>query len=141
LNVLFRIGTSKKHSITLQPASADVEKIYDFMEESGSQWGARREVVERAVSALVETYELISGEELADGLITIDASFDEFNLDLNVRYQGRLPEKETGSFDAPVGVAERSVATLASVLLYRLADRVRMKSSGANCEMELHFEH
>jgi NCS2 family nucleobase:cation symporter-2 len=99
-------------------------------------------VVERAVSALVEAYELVSGEELADGPVTIDATFDEFNLNLAVRYRGRLPEKETVSAGAPaVPLAERSVATLASVLLYRLADRVRMKSSGANCEMELHFEH
>jgi xanthine permease XanP len=142
LNVLFRIGTSKKHSITLTPGTEDVEKIYGFMEESGSQWGARREVVERAVSALVETYELISGEELADGLISIDATFDEFNLNLTVRYQGRLPEKEPVRLDgAGVALAERSVANLASMLLYRLADRVRMKSSGANCEVELHFEH
>ena len=142
LNVVFRIGTSKKHTITLTPGSADVEKIYDFMEESGSQWSARREVEERAVSALVETYELLSGEELVTGLITIDATFDEFNLDLAVRYQGRLPEKEAPVIaGSALAVAEQSIASLASMLLYRLADRVRMKSSGSNCEIELHFEH
>jgi xanthine permease XanP len=93
LNLVFRIGTSKRHSITLTPGSEDVDKIYDFMEDSGSQWGARREVVERATSALVECYEMLSGEELAEGPITVEASFDEFSLDLQVRYPGSLPGK------------------------------------------------
>ena len=94
------------------------------------------------MSALVETYEILSGEELAEGPITVDATFDEFNLDLAVRYPGRLPEKESPKGGRlGLAVAERSVATLASILPYRLADRVRMKGSGANCEIELHFEH
>ncbi len=142
LNLVFRIGTSKRHTIVLQPNSSDVDKIYDFMEESGGQWGARREVVERAVSALVETYELISGEELADGPITAEASFDEFTLDIAVRYQGRLPEKAAApSGSTPLGLAQQKMQSLASMLLYRLADRVRLKDSGPNCEIELHFEH
>ncbi len=142
LNVLFRIGSAKKHSITVQPASDDVEKLYSFMEESGGDWGARREVEERAVSALVEAYELVSGEELANGPLMVEASFDEFNLDLVVRYQGRLPEREAPrTIGAAVAVAERSTSSMATMLLYRMADRVRMKNSGANCEIELHFDH
>ena len=140
LNVLFRIGSHKKHSITVAPATDDVEKLYGFMEQSGGEWGARREVEERAVSALVEAYELVSGEELADGPLTVDASFDEFNLDIVVRYQGRLPERP-GPRTIGVAVAESNLAAMASTLLNRLADRVRMRNSGANCEIELHFEH
>ncbi len=142
LNVVFRIGTSKRHTITLEPASTDVEKIYPFMEECGGQWSARREVEERALSALVETYELLSGEELAEGPINVEATFDEFSLDIYVRYPGRLPQKEeTGIRAASVGIAERSIASMATMMLYRMADRVRMKMSGSNCEIELHFEH
>ncbi|MFN7919333.1 MAG: solute carrier family 23 protein [Bryobacteraceae bacterium] len=138
LNLVFRIGTSKRHSISLEPATSDVEKIYDFMEESGSQWGARREVVERAVSALVETYELISGQELTHGTITAEAGFDEFSLDITVRYPGRLPEAP-GALLLDLG--ERDAAKMASMLVYRLADRVRLRTSGLDCEIELHFEH
>jgi NCS2 family nucleobase:cation symporter-2 len=138
LNLVFRIGTSKRHSIALEPGTADVDKIYDFMEESGSQWGARREVVERAVSALVETYELVSGEELADGTITAAAVFDEFSLDVTVRYPGRLPESRGPRI---LDLADRDAASLASQLLHRLADRVRLRTTGSQCEIELHFEH
>jgi NCS2 family nucleobase:cation symporter-2 len=142
LNAVFRIGTSKKHSLLLQPATEDVEKIYPFMEECGGQWGARREVEERAQSALVEAYELLSGEELAEGPIQVEASFDEFSLDLTLRYNGRLPQGEnTGILAAAVGIADRSAASLATMLLNRMADRVRMKTANGRCELELHFEH
>jgi len=143
LNLIFRIGTSKKHSLTMRPGTEDVDKVYDFMEESGSQWGARREVVERAVSALVETFELVSGEELAESDITAEATFDEFSLNVSVRYRGRLPAESgrSGFGGTMLGLAERNVASMASMLLYRLADRVRLKSTGTHCEIELHFEH
>jgi NCS2 family nucleobase:cation symporter-2 len=142
LNLVFRIGTSKRHSISLTPGSEDVDKIYDFMEDSGSQWGARREVVERATSALVECYEMLSGEELAEGPITVEATFDEFSLDLQVRYPGILPGKNDPQMNPQqLLLSGGNVAALASALLYRLADRVRMKASGSNCEVALHFEH
>jgi len=142
LNLVFRIGTSNRHSLVLQPGSDDVNKIYDFMEHAGSQWGARREVVERAVAALVETYELLSGEELADGPIAISAAYHESHIDILVRYPGRLPERQTAQFGAhQLLQGQGSVANLASTLLHRLADRVKMKNSGDACELALHFEH
>ena len=36
----------------------DVDKIYDFIDDSGSHSGAQREVVERATGVLVECYEM-----------------------------------------------------------------------------------
>lgn len=142
LNLVFRIGTSKRHSIVLRPGEDEIARVYDFMEESGGQWGARREVVDRAVGALVETYELLIGEELASGPVNVEAQFDEFSLDIIVRYQGTLPERPVPGANAPQMLAgQTSVATLAGVLLHRLADRVRMKASGLACELELHFEH
>jgi NCS2 family nucleobase:cation symporter-2 len=141
LNLVFRIGTSKKHSIVVQPNSDEVDHLYEFLEESGSEQGARREIVDRSVGALVEAYELVSGEGLADGPITVDAIFDEFYLDLVVRYQGRLPDQESGTLASHLALAEHNASALASMLLHRLADRVRMRRSGGSCEIELHFEH
>lgn len=142
LNAFFRIGTSKTHAISLTPASEDVARIYDFLEESGSQWGARKEVIERAVSALVETYELISGEDLAMGHISVVATFDEFSLDVTVRYNGLLPGHDAaGGATGPSLSPEPRVTDLGTMLLYRMADRVRMKNVGQSCEIELHFDH
>jgi NCS2 family nucleobase:cation symporter-2 len=141
LNLLFRIGTSKRHSFTVEPGTADIDKMYEFMEESGSEWGARREVVERAVAALVEAYELITGEGLADGPITVDAAFDEFSLDVTARYRGRLPEQESPHMRLTGLITQHDVSTMGSMLLHRMADRVRMKNNAGSCEVELHFEH
>jgi NCS2 family nucleobase:cation symporter-2 len=99
-------------------------------------------VVDRAVGALVETYELLVGEGLAEGAVRVEAQFDEFSLDVFVRYHGNLPERPAPGATAQQMIhGQTSVAALAGVLLYRLADRVRMKASGPSCELELHFEH
>jgi len=47
------------------------------MEQHGAQWGARQEVVSRAVSALNELMEMITAEELTKNPLQLDLSFDD----------------------------------------------------------------
>lgn len=142
LNLLFRIGSSKRRTLELRTDGEDVEKIYGFLEQGGGEWGARREVVERAVSALVEGYELVSGEGLSDGPITVTATYDEFRLNLVLRYAGRLPERASAGFGAQQLLqGQGNVAMLSSALLHRLADRVKTRETDGACEIELQFEH
>src|SRR5579872_1431146 len=93
------VQARKRHAIVLTPGTEDVDQIYEFLEDSGAQWGARREVVERATSVLVELYESISISELADGPIKAQATFDEFRLDLLVGYRGRPLDLSGGTVD------------------------------------------
>jgi hypothetical protein len=61
---------------------------------------------------------------------------------LNLRYEGSLPEigrKALSPEEALSGGI--STASMAGLLLSRLSDRVRTKSSGRTCELDLHFEH
>jgi xanthine permease XanP len=142
LNLVFRIGTAKRHTIVLIPGETGTDRLFEFGERAAAEWGARREVAERAVGAMVEAYDLLSGEGLADGPITLSATFDEFNLDILVRYQGRLPETETRPL-LPEDLLEGrfTVAGLATKILNGLSDRVRTRIEAGVCEIELHFEH
>jgi NCS2 family nucleobase:cation symporter-2 len=142
LNLIFRIGTAKRHTIVLVPGQTGSDRIFEFGERAAAEWGARREVAQRAVGAMAEAYELISGEGLADGPISLSATFDEFSLDVLMRYPGRLPVTDAAPL-RPEDLLEGrfSAAGLATMLLNGLSDRVRTRIDAGLCELELHFEH
>src|SRR5262249_20266076 len=54
LNAIFHIGASRRQKIELEAAPDSIEPLGHFIEEFGATWGARREVVVRAVSSLTE---------------------------------------------------------------------------------------
>ena len=57
------------------------------------QWGARREVSPRAVSAMVEFFESVIVNELVTvGDVSVSAFFDEYRLDFAIRYRGEVLE-------------------------------------------------
>jgi hypothetical protein len=65
LNALFHLGTSRKQQIRLAPNPDSIDSLCEFIEDFAAQWGARREVASRAVSAMVEFFEsLISNDWL-----------------------------------------------------------------------------
>ena len=52
LNLLFRIGVTKRQFLELTPGVDSSQKIFEFMETQGGLWGARRNVVRRATATL-----------------------------------------------------------------------------------------
>jgi NCS2 family nucleobase:cation symporter-2 len=76
------------------------------------------------------------------GGVEIEASFDEFNLDIRIRYAGAplvIPERRPTPREI-VG-SEDGERLLAGYLLRRSADRINCKSSGAVSEIHLHYDH
>ena len=68
------------------------------MERQGEAWAARKEVIVRMATALTEGSELIVYHLLSSGPVKISVSFDEYNLDAQISYSGKLlplPEKTT----------------------------------------------
>jgi len=61
------------------------------MERQGAAWGARREVIYRAVSAINELFEAVTSSGLAEGKVEMEVAFDEFNLEVEARYEGEPP--------------------------------------------------
>lgn len=142
LNLLFRIGTSRKHQTDLAPTGEDIQKVYDFLEQNGAEWGARKEVVEKATSVVVEVYEAISLAGVAAGNVILTASFDEFKLEVLVRYSGILIEFQRAPMNpADLLKSDMPVMPIGGLLIHRLADRVRTRREGDRCEIELYFEH
>lgn len=142
LNLLFRIGVKSRVDLELNLADNASEKIFGFMEVQGANWGARKEVISRATSAMNEFIEALRALELATADVKVSASFDELNLDIDFRYQGKLmefPTKRPSEVDLLSD--DKAVAGLAGFLVRNYADEIQSSSSSGNCRVQLHFDH
>jgi NCS2 family nucleobase:cation symporter-2 len=94
LNLIMRIGVRQRVSIKLAPGGINREAVEQFLSEQGGRWAARRDVVRRAIFGVVQVLEVVGDPP---GGVEVEASFDEFNLDVRIRYVGALltiPERK-----------------------------------------------
>jgi xanthine permease XanP len=142
LNLIFRIGISQKEVLELTPGASTSRDIFDFLERQGGAWGARREVVQNAITALTELWEAIDGLGMAKGTVKLEARFDELSLDFKVAYKGeacQLPDQPPGQEEL---ISDpKAQAALAGYLVRRYVDSVKESTSGDSCLYRLHFEH
>jgi NCS2 family nucleobase:cation symporter-2 len=142
LNAVFRIGLRRTRALTLEPDRIDRAKIEEFMDAQGAAWGARRDVIDRASFNLQQSIETILSSGVAAGPLEVQASFDEFNLDVRVSYDGpplELPEKRPTNEE--IMASEEGERRLAGYLLRRYADRVVATQSGGRTTILFHFDH
>jgi xanthine permease XanP len=66
----------------VDPEHYSVSDVSDFMQEQGTAWGARRDVINRATFGAAQLFELLGDSPRG---VELEARFDEFNLDLRVR--------------------------------------------------------
>ncbi len=142
LNLIFRIGISQKAKLELTPGASTSRDLYDFLELQGGAWGARREVIQAATTALTELWEAIDGLHMAKGSVRVDAKFNELSLEFKVTYQGeacQLPDQPPGQDELLSD--PKAQAALAGFLVRRYVDSIKVSTSGDHCEYRLHFEH
>jgi NCS2 family nucleobase:cation symporter-2 len=139
LNLIMRIGVRKQVSVKLQPGDARPETVEQFMSEQGAHWGARRDVMQRAIFGVVQSLEVLGD---LPGAAVIDASFDEYNLDVRIRYAGPvlvIPERRPST--KQILASEEGERLLAGYLLRRSADRISCRSLTKESEIHLHYDH
>ncbi|MDN8615148.1 uracil-xanthine permease family protein [Variovorax ginsengisoli] len=142
LNLLFRIGLRRSVSMSVAPEAIDPEALEEFLDGQGAAWGARSDVIERAKFNLVQSIETLAGSGVASGPLHIEASFDEFNLDLRVSYVGEqleLPEQRPSIEE--IIESDHGERRLAGFLLRRFADRVTSRRAGERATVGFHFDH
>jgi xanthine permease XanP len=142
LNLLFRIGIAQRAKLQIDPRVDSSGQIFLFMEKQGGVWGARREVIDRAKAAMNEFIEAARALELCTDKIDAEVSFDEFNLDVDMRYDGEpmeFPIERPTSADL-LG-DERAVAKLAGFLIRNYVDRVNTDRINGHCRVQFHLEH
>lgn len=151
LNLLFRLGTSMRARRELgKEGQATSEAIVDFIETQGGLWAARRDVVRRAALAALEAAEFVDASGEGRHATAIQARFDEFNLDVELIHTGpplvlagpQAPVPDLHALlDADEDAIDAAMAGVSSVLVQRLADRVRSGTRDGASYLLLHFDH
>jgi NCS2 family nucleobase:cation symporter-2 len=142
LNALFRIGMRTRASIAVEQGADAHDAIRAFLEQQGGKWGARRDVVERAIFGTAQAEESVVAHCNVQGPVEIEAAFDEFNLDVRLSWQGdelKLPDKRPS--EEEIRETEEGLLLLAGYLIQRNADRVRASRKGDRAVLEFHFQH
>jgi xanthine permease XanP len=122
----------------LEAGHIDREAIEQFLSEQGARWAARRDVLNRAIFGVVQVLEVLKDPPS----LMIEASFDEFNLDIRVRYEGAplvIPERRPTPRE--IIASDDGERLLAGYLLRQSADRINCKASGNAAEVQLHYDH
>jgi xanthine/uracil permease len=152
LNLAFRLGSSQHASRDLpQDALQRAHAITEFVEDEGAAWGARRDALRRAAAAVLEAAEAIVAAGAGRQVREIRGSFDEFNLDFELRHSGAplalaeqapvaasLLDADDDTFHAEL---DRALHGVSAVLLRRLADRISVGERNGQSYFRLHFDH
>lgn len=142
LNTLFRIGVRQTVRLTLDAQGDYRQAIDDFFTRHGKTWGARPEIARRAAFGATQLAEALYDAGLPEGAPELEASFDEYNLDVRVTYRGALLAlPETRPTDAEIRDTDDGMQRLAGYLLRRNADRVHAAARDGRATVEFHFDH
>jgi len=142
LNLVFRLGVRRTQKLAVDPRNVDPVAIETFMETQGAAWGARRDVIDRAGFDLQQSIETIVDACAPSGPLEIEASFDEFNLDLRVSYDGpplQLPERRPTNEE--IMASDEGARRLAGFLLRKYADRIESTHKAGRSTILFHFDH
>jgi len=142
LNLVFRIGVRRTVTMTVDPANVDPLRIEQFIEGQGAAWGARRDVIGRAEFSLLQSVDTLASGAEATSPLELQASFDEFSLDIRVSYDGpplELPEKRPSNEE--IMASDDGERRLAGYMLRGLADRVAASYKDGRSTVLFHFDH
>jgi NCS2 family nucleobase:cation symporter-2 len=142
LNLLFRIGVKRKAIMVIENTQAGYDAIENFFVKQGGAWGARPDIIKRATFAAIQLVEAVAENCEQRGPMTVTASFDEFNLDVRLEYEGALLEfPDRRPSDREIREADDGVRRLAGFMLRRNADRVRSEVANRKSAVHFHFDH
>ncbi len=147
LNLVFRLGSRNSASLSLAPGQPWIPSAHDFLHQACAGFGARRDVAARADLGLEEALQLVEGLQLMEGTdpgtgVRVEVFFDEFNLDVNMAYQGPpLDLARTRPALDDLDLKPEDLARLSGYLLRTMADRVQVRGEKGRSVVRLHFEH
>ena len=142
LNLAFRMGVRTTQSMTVPIGPIDAEGIAEFLQSSGEKWGARPDVIGHAKFNLAQSIETIMEGCSPEGPLEVDATFDEFRLDIRVSYVGPLLElPERRPTNEEIMESEEGQRRLAGFMLRRMADRVSASYRSGRSTITFHFDH
>lgn len=149
LNQIFKIGVSQIASLQLKGYNASFAAT-QFLEEKGADWGARRDVINKAGIAIGEALEVLHAEKLLQGgPIQLKAKFDEMKLVISLFYNGlpfplrneQGPDLKKFLESDDDSALDTAIAGMSGAMIRHLADKVSSSTQGTTAELKLQFSH
>ena len=142
LNALFRLGVKRSATLSIDPAGYKSEQLQRFVDHQGALWGARRDVIARALQALDQLMDSVLAYCEPQGAVQLTLSFDEFNLRAELDHEGAamLFSQVRPTLDDIVD-SDDGVRRLAGYMLRQSADSVAAQQRGNRQLTLLRFEH
>jgi NCS2 family nucleobase:cation symporter-2 len=142
LNLFFRIGASQSVRLSFAPRPQSIEEIRDFLFLQGGKWSARKEIVERAQMAAAQFAEAALMGRFTERDIALFVRFDEYNLDLEMEWEGKpLPQPRTAADPDSLAEDDSAFAGLSILVLKRLCDRFESSERDGKRVVRMHFDH
>jgi NCS2 family nucleobase:cation symporter-2 len=142
LNLLFRLGVRKTVRTEIRRDAIDAGTVDAFLRTHGATWGARPEIITRAIFGVNQLVEAVAENCWRAGPLALEASFDEFNLDVRLSYEGEALEfPDRRPTEDEIIEAEDGARRLAGFMLRHNADRIRSEARGGRAQVQFHFDH
>ena len=142
LNLLFRIGIRRTVVLVVASDAPVFEDVERFIERAAGGWGARRDVVTRVEWAVQQALDALVQHGRVVGPITLSISYDEFDIDARLAYEGatlELPERPPTHDELLEG--EDGLRRMAGFMVRGQADRAHSTTEHNLAVLHLHFKH
>ena len=142
LNLVFRIGIRRSVRLSIQPGAVVAEDVERFIERAGGGWGARRDVITRVEWAVQQGLDALVQHGRIAGPIELLISYDEFDIDARIAYEGiplELPERPPTHDELLAG--DDGLRRMAGFLVRGQADSVTSSTEHGRSVLHLHFKH
>ena len=142
LNLVFRLGIRRTLTMTVEPEKLDLQEVANFIERAAGAWGARRDVATRVEFAVQQAVEAIVAHCRIDGPVDIAMSFDEFDIDARIAYDGvalelpNAPPSQSELLESDDGLRR-----MAGFLIRRQADKAASTIDKGTTVLKLNFRH
>jgi xanthine permease XanP len=141
-NLLFRLGIRRTVTMTVDSKTVAPQEIVNFIERAAGTWGARRDVITRVEFAVQQAVEAIVEFCNVSGPVTVGISYDEFDIDAELSYEGlavELPDRPPSQDE--LLETESGPRMLSGFLIRRQADRAHSIVERGATVLKLHFKH
>lgn len=141
LNLVMRIGITKKRQIELTADPGSRQQLHDFIEEIGKSWGALASVIEKVKSAVLEFNEALMMAGIVNTPIRYEMRFDEISIVVSIQYSGPpLSLSHAESVDW-IHADDAAFAQVALSLIYYQTDHVHASQHHGVSHYTLQFDH
>ncbi len=140
LHAIFRIGTRRTASVTIEDPAYSKPVLNRLLKSQGEAWGISSDVLERAEDTTTQVLSYVRDTKLVNGEINLGLTYNEYDLVVTIEYSGTLLSLPNVGVRRNVFLEEESFSYgLADFLIAVYPDRMEATAHGNDVTIRLIF--